>query len=190
MNDPTAKATLLQRRDVVPADHIAEKAMAATTRTQSARQIVVHPPRAFARVTLVCCLILIGVGIYLRVIGEDELVAWGVIALSGGTGFLFAPKALDWRPRLVIDDAGVLDRTLGIGLIRWDEVRGTALDFVDGKEFVCLQVQNPEKSDSNVPAGRRKLAAANRDAGFAEVTLDLSGVSMATEDVVALIQQR
>jgi hypothetical protein len=161
---------------------------------EASQKIVVHSPRGYAWVILSCCLILVGVGIYLLRIGEDEMVAWGIVALFSCVGVPFARRALDCRPRLVIDDTGVLDRTLKIGLVPWNEIRGAALDFVEGQEFVCLQVCNPEESAENqerkVSSARRRLAAANRDAGFAEVTLDLSGVSMATEDVLALIQQR
>jgi len=156
----------------------------------SSQQIVVHPPRAYARVILACCLVLVGVGVYLLVIGEDPVVAWGIVAMLSSMSVLFARRALDWRPRLVIDDTGVLDRTLKIGLVRWDEIQGAALDFVDDEELICLQVRNPQESTKKISSSRRKLAAANRDAGFAEVTLDLSGVAMATEDVLALIQQR
>jgi hypothetical protein len=160
---------------------------------ETAQQIVVHPPRAYARVILACCLVLVGVGVYLLVIGEDPLVAWGIVTLFSCTSVFFGRRALSWHPRLVIDESGVLDRTLGIGLVPWSDIQGAALEFVDDREFVCLQVRHPKESTEStakVPSGRKKLATANEKADFAEVTLDLSGVSMATEDVLALIQQR
>ena len=158
--------------------------------TATAQQIVVHPPRAYARVILACCLILVGVGVYLLVVGEDPPVAWGIVTLFACTSVFFGRRALGWHPRLVIDETGVLDRTLRIGLVPWSEIQGAALEFVDEREFVCLQVRHPQESATKVPSGRKKLATANQEAGFAEVTLDLSGVSMAIEDVLALIQQR
>lgn len=157
---------------------------------ETTQQIVVHPPRAYARVILACCLVLVGVGVYLLVVGEDAIVAWGIVTLFSCTSVLIGRRALGWQPRLVIDETGVLDRTLGIGLVPWSEIQGAALEFVDDSELICLQVRHPAESATKVPSGRKKLAAAHQEAGFAEVKLDLSGVSVATEDVLALIQQR
>jgi hypothetical protein len=135
-------------------------------------------------VTLVGSLLFVAAGTCVLRLGEgmdlyvDPRVAWGTIVFFGGIGLLFLRPALDSRPRLVIDDSGVLDRTLKLGLIPWAEIQGACLEFIHGEERVCLQVRN------------QKGSAAKSAPGFSEVTLDLTGLSMATEDVLSVIQRR
>ncbi|MHC4895906.1 MAG: hypothetical protein ACYTGW_02250, partial [Planctomycetota bacterium] len=67
-----------------------------------------------------------------------------------------------------------LDRTLKLGMIPWAEVQGAYLEFTHGEERICLEIRSPQDPTANI----------------SEVTLDLSGLSLPTEEVLGIIQRR
>lgn len=103
--------------------------------------------------------------------------------LTGGASVLFfgfcAGVAL-WqifqnRPRLVVSDAGLLDRTLGVGLIRWDDVEDAYVAHINPQPFICLRLRNPEAYLSGPHPARRSLSRASVAMGFTDLSLNLSG---------------
>ena len=56
-------------------------------------------------------------GAFIVATGDNAIAGWGSIVFFGGCALVGAVQLLDRRPRLVIDDRGVLDRTLKIGVI-------------------------------------------------------------------------
>ena len=54
-------------------------------------------------------------------------------------------QLLDSRPIVRIDDKGYFDRSLGVGVIPWDEIAGAHIEDVQGTEVLKVDLVNPEK---------------------------------------------
>ena len=130
------------------------------------------------------------------------LVAVGVILLFRGNWFglvpviffgscaaVFVRQIIDSRPRLVIDERGVVDRTLGVGLIEWADIVGAYVVSMNGTDFICLELRDAEKYRPRLSNVRRAMASANRRLGFTDFSLNLSGVDANTYEVFELVMK-
>ncbi len=111
------------------------------------------------------------------VIAHHSVVAW-VIAIVGGAGALIAAWEFhDRRPRVVIDDDGVLDRALAVGTIAWDDIRDVRVTRVNGRPQLCLDLPNAAKYTSRLPQPLRRIVPLNRQLGLTDLSVDLSGLA-------------
>lgn len=120
----------------------------------------------------------------------ETFVSGAGIAFFGVCALVLARQLFDSRPRIVIDDAGVFDRTLGVGVIPWDEIRGAQLRHIGGHPFVSLELRDEESWLARLRPMHRRLAAANRKLGFGALNLNLSATRADPVHVLHLVRGR
>jgi len=96
---------------------------------------------------------------------------------------VYARQLASSGPRLVIDDAGILDRTLKVGVIEWDDVEDATVGYIQGNAFVCMHLREPEKYLRRLSPVMRRIARANRSMGFTDLSLNLSGTDADPEQL-------
>jgi hypothetical protein len=119
----------------------------------------------------------------------ETFVGWAGIAFFGACALVLARQLSDPRPRIVIDDAGVFDRTLGVGVIPWDEIGDAQLRYIGGHPFISLQLRNEEAWLVKLRPMHRRLAAANRALGFGALNLNLSATRADPAQVLHLVRR-
>ena len=108
-----------------------------------------------------------------------------------GTGVAVGIRQFfDARPRLQITDEGILDRTLGVGLIPWNDITGAYVHSVNQEYFICLYVHDEQAYLSRLSPLKRKLAGANETLGFTALSLNLSGVDLNPEQLLEYIMKQ
>ena len=120
---------------------------------------------------------------------EGEWLGWIGLVFFGSGIPLFIWQIMDSRPRLIIDERGVFDRTLGVGCIAWSDVQTAYVKSISGTDFICLELRNAEQYRKKSSAIRRAMTTANRNLGFSDFSLNLSGVNAMTEDVFELVMK-
>jgi hypothetical protein len=81
------------------------------------------------------------------------------LALFGGLGIPAAIFQLrDTRPRLVLNREGVVDRTLGVGVIPWAEIFGAEMRSIFGQRFIALRLRDPNVFLERLSPMQRKCA--------------------------------
>jgi hypothetical protein len=147
------------------------------------RAVILGSPRrhwAFIAAIAFACAALGVVGI---IMAHRSVVVWVVAIGAGAVGLIAAWEFHDRRPRLVIDDRGVLDRRLAVGTIVWDDIQDVHVKRVSGRPQLCLDLVNAAKYTSRLPQPLRKLVPLNRQLGLTDLSVDLTGL---TADPVAL----
>ncbi len=142
--------------------------------------VVIRSARGKYAVLLVIAALLTTCGAVAAVVGRSPADRWlGVgVALFFGAGIvLFSRELLRSGPRIVIDDQGILDHTLGVGRIPWSDITDAYPMSMQGNDFICLELRNPEVWTQKLNPVQRALVAANRKIGFTELSINLSGVS-------------
>jgi len=132
-------------------------------------------------------------GIFLVSFGtasEERGAGWTSLLFFGACGALFIRQLLDSRPRLIIDEHGINDRTLGVGLIPWPEITDAYVKTIRGGDFICLKVRNPEMWLGNLSPVKRAMIKANLALGFTELNINLSGTNANPWLMLELIQKR
>ena len=133
-------------------------------------------------------------------IGALGFVAVGILILAKGNSSGWVPilffgsgvpiavwHIADSRPRLIIDEHGVTDRTLGVGRIAWGDIKDAYVRSINRNDFICLELKNPKEYSQKLSKVKRTMAAANRNLGFTDFSLNLSGVNARTEEVFELV---
>jgi len=136
---------------------------------------------------LIALTFVLGGALMVREHGHDAWVGWMCMAFFGMCAVIFIRQIIDTRPRLVIDDKGVMDRTLGLGVIPWSEMKGARLKSIHGQDFVCLELRNMDRWLDRLPPLKRRLASTNVVVGFAPINLNLSGVNADAGRILQII---
>jgi hypothetical protein len=139
-----------------------------------------------------CLLFVIG-GIFIISSGKGSkstLVGILGIVFFGFGFFVLLRQGLDRRPRIIIDEKGVTDRTLGVGRIDWEDIDAVQLTSVFSNNFVVLQLNNNEKYLKNLSNTSRKLTKVNKDLGFGALNLNLSSLDMKPKKIYEIIRNR
>jgi hypothetical protein len=121
---------------------------------------------------------------------ENALAGWTAIVFFGACAIVGIWQFIDGRPRLVIDQKGIWDRSLGIGTIAWADIDGAYVMSVAGNDFICLELREPERFVPRLSPVRRALSSANRALGATDFTLNLTGLEAETGEVFELILKR
>jgi hypothetical protein len=116
-----------------------------------------------------------------------RLIGVTSIVFFGGCAALFVRQLLDNRPRLVFDDVGVFDRTLDVGRIPWSDIDDARLMSIKGHHFISLSLRDEAKWTAKFTPLQHRLAQANRKLGFSALSLNLSGIQVQPEAVLALV---
>jgi len=135
------------------------------------------------------CFVMIGVLVLLKRgnVGMAGVVGWLNILLFGAGSLFYARKFFDSSPRLVIDDQGILDQTLGVGVIPWSEIAGAYLTTIGANPFICLELRNLEYWLGRLSPTQRALTSANKKLGAMEFNLNLIGVDADPAQVLTVI---
>jgi hypothetical protein len=150
-------------------------------------ELRLRPSRVRYGALLAIALGFVALGLVLVFAAGAPWIGWANVIFFGAAVPLFLRQLLDRRPRLVIDGEGVLDRTLGVGVIPWSEITGA--DFA-GSDFIRLSLRDPARCTARLGRVGRGLVAANRAAGFGELNLNLQGLAVRREDVLQSILAR
>jgi len=108
-----------------------------------------------------------------------------------GLGFVVFP-VLFFRTdaQVIINDEGIEDRRLRIGVIRWEDIHSLSIGSVNSVRFLCVELNDPEEYLSRLPRWKRWLAAADGAMGFPPLNIGFSGLSPGIEEVWAHLQDR
>jgi hypothetical protein len=144
--------------------------------------------RRYGALLLVACGF-VALGVFLLAVGDRDArwVAILCILFFGACAPTFLWQIVDRRPRLVVDDIGVFDRTLGVGRILWGDIEDGHLASINRQDFVCLILRDEARWVAELPPLQRRLVAANRALGFSGLNLNLSGLDVEASSVLALI---
>ena len=136
---------------------------------------------------LIGCIGFVVAGVWMVFAGKP--FGWLAIVFFGSGIPISIWQMADSRPRLIIDEHGVLDRTLGVGRIAWGDIEAAYVRSISGNDFICLELKNPEKYSQKLSQVKRAMAAANRRLGFTDFNLNLSGVEARTDEVFELVMK-
>ena len=140
---------------------------------------------------LLLSMALLAFGAFMVLDGKKGLVGWPCIGISFPMIFIFLWAIFDSRPRLILDEDGVIDRLLGVGKIFWKDIKGLSVRTAYKNDCVCLYMDEDSNQRylSNVSSIKRKLLTANVALGWPPLNLELSGIKGSTEEIFQAIVQ-
>jgi hypothetical protein len=137
---------------------------------------------------LAVSLAFVGVGTVLVTRTSHAVVGWLNLAFFGLCAVTFLWQVVDVRPRLVIDERGVFDRTLGVGVIPWSEIVAADAQSILGQPFVRLGLRDPSLFTRRLGRVQQAMTRGNRALGFEALNLNLGGLAVDPAVVVARVR--
>ncbi|HYF63625.1 MAG TPA: STM3941 family protein [Herpetosiphonaceae bacterium] len=158
-------------------------------------RIIINNSRVRFILLTVLSLAFVGIGVMLVTSASASRAGntwkgWLAIVFFGACAAVGAWQLFDRRPRLVIDDEGVFDRTLKVGRIPWSAIAGATPQSILGNHFIALDLRNEEEWIARLPKPYRSMVKGNEALGFAKLNLNLSGTDAKPAELLALIQYK
>ncbi len=140
----------------------------------------------FVQVLLVCTSVVASFYFF----KHDHNTLFGIVSLAAGITLLLLigtawPKP---PPIVVMNEEGILDRRLNIGVIPWTDITDVQIEF-DGK-FICLRVQNPEAYASKFPPAKREKIEFHQSLGFKMLNIEVKGLEINILQTVEAIREK
>ena len=150
--------------------------------------LIVQPSRKKWLGYLALSLAFVAAGVWMIATEGSSLLAWECTVFFGCTALVFVRQLSDRRPRITIDEKGILDRTLRMGVIEWNDIDGAYLKRMPGATFICLQLRDAKKYTSRLSPRVQRVVALNEKLGATPVSLNLTGVEAKPQEVLDLIE--
>lgn len=156
------------------------------------QDIVLRPSRRKLAWILLCGASLVAVSLWLIQAGRGLFVAWFGLVFFGLCMCAGVVRLFDRRPRLMIGEAGLFDRNLGVGLISWPEIAGATLRVVERQELLFLEMRDPAYWRARRPPLRRWLRWLNAGFGFGvdAFVIGFADVEIKGSQVHAIVLER
>lgn len=155
--------------------------------------LVVRPNR------LVLGLLLLGSGLFVALgrwmLGQangldEQLPAWAVLVVFGALAAVAGWFLLQRKPRMVLNDEGIEDFNLRMGLIPWSEITAAYVVPYLYYKNVQLQVRNPQLFRARQPGWMRGLGSYNEAFGVSPFTLQMSSTNASAQTVLDYINRQ
>jgi hypothetical protein len=120
---------------------------------------------------------------FIQAIGVLSILFFGIC------GFQIVRQLFDTRPRLILDDRGIFDRTLSTPVIPWSTILDAQIVQVKRSKFIALRLTDEEQRFAALPSAKRMMGAANQGLGFGRFNLNLAALSLSAEELLAIIHR-
>jgi hypothetical protein len=154
------------------------------------QRLVLRTARRHTYGKLACCVAGIGAGAALASIELTSWFGWGVLLIAGIPALILLRSLGEDTERIVIDDAGIRDTQLPIGIISWTEIEGATVQSIGGTKVVSLELRDPERVLRRLPPARQFIARKALEAGLPGVYLALRGIDADPAQIAELIGRR
>jgi hypothetical protein len=126
------------------------------------------------------------IGLYFF-LGYLPMVLW----LCGGVFVVIvvqsAVRGESTDPCIILDDEGVFDKRVKVGVISWDDIRRISLYDLQGAHYVCLELHNAEMYTARQPSWLKLASKTQRLVGMSSMSLSTSGLNMDSKTLAGLI---
>lgn len=165
--------------------------------------IELKPARGKLIFLLIGSLAFVGLGIFFSVAIPGDLyneapLARVLVGIVGIVSTLFfgacaieaIRQILDTRPRLVIDDRGIFDRTLSTPVIPWSSIIDAQIMQIRRSKFIALRLSDQEERYQALSPIKRIMSSANQGLGFSRFNLNLTALNISAEALLTTIQEQ
>lgn len=131
-------------------------------------------------------------GLYL-VINEDKgniYLDWFVFLLFASLTLLNVWILFDKRTRIVINENGIDDKKLGVGVIEWNDILDVKVVRAGKMDLIHLKLENPSKYKNKMSLFNKITAKLNHTLAGDSVQINVNIVDMEAVEIAEMIMTR
>jgi hypothetical protein len=127
-----------------------------------------------------------GVAAFAAVSGEEQ--RWMSLLILGTAGTACLVLGMTSGRRLTLEEGGLRGRPFG--LVRWSDVEDAFVRQNGLNRVLALKVREPSTYHERLSPWRRSLWKLSRAGGFGDLSFDITGFGISSEELVATIRAR
>lgn len=140
---------------------------------------------------LISLAISIGMVLYFQtdpsIVGDMFSPEWTFVIITGIFTIYYFWRMIDSTPKIIIDEIGIFNKYLGAGIIPWEDMKSVQLRKIQKKDYISIDVHNPDYFLSQMNFYRKWLYKANQSLGFVGFHVDISGIDIQPEDMLRMV---
>ena len=118
-------------------------------------------------------------------LGYLPFILWIVVPIAF-ISFLFKLiRGQSKAPIIILDEQGVFDRRLKVGVIEWDDIRRIRSYSLSGAEYISLELHDEKKYKSRRPLWLGAISQVQRLFGMTSIAISTNGLDV---DHATLVQ--
>jgi hypothetical protein len=90
---------------------------------------------------------------------------------------------------IVLNDEGVFDKRLHVGVIRWEDIRRITSHDLEGARYVSLELHDKKPYEARRPLWLKLLSQVQRVHGMSSISISTNGLNIHHDDLVDLIHE-
>ena len=138
------------------------------------------------RLALVTAAALVGLYLFLGYMPVVGWIAGSVIAVS----LIYrAIKGDSNDPVIILDEQGIFDRRLKVGVIRWADIRRAVPYSLQGIEYISLDLHDMKIYEARRPIWLRVMSKGQRLMGMSSVSILANGLEIDPETLVDMVHE-
>lgn len=116
-----------------------------------------------------------------------QAVGWVGVLFFGLCLVAWAARLMRGGPQVRIDNDGIEDRRLAVGVVPWGDVSSIYVGVVRSTKFLCVDVADPDAFLLRLRPWRRWLARRSMAMGFPPLSISFIDLSPGLRDVCAYL---
>ena len=127
-------------------------------------------------------------GLYLF-LGYMPVVGW-IAGVTIAIALVFRMIKGDSKdPVIILDERGIFDRRLKVGIIPWTDIRRAVPYSLQGIEYISLDLRNSKSYEARRPLWLRLLSKGQRLFGMSSISILANGLDMDAETLIGKMQE-
>lgn len=122
-------------------------------------------------------------------LGYLPFILWIVLPIALVSLLFKLIRGQSKAPLVILNEKGVLDRRLKVGVIEWDDIRRIKSYSLSGAEYISLELHNAKKYESRRPFWLSAISQVQRVFGMTSIAISTNGLDVAHETLVQLIHE-
>lgn len=92
-------------------------------------------------------------------------------------------------PCIVLDEQGVFDRRLKVGVIRWSDIRHISCHSLHGAEYISLELHDAAAYEARRPQWLKVLSQVQRVHGMSSIAISTNGLDVDINTLVNMLHE-
>jgi hypothetical protein len=93
------------------------------------------------------------------------------------------------EPLIILDEEGVLDKRLKVGVIRWADIRRISRHSLSGVEYISLDLHDTKEYNARRPLWLKLVSQVQRPLGMSSIAISTTGLDVDTDTLANMIDE-
>ena len=123
-------------------------------------------------------------------LGYVPVIVWILLAVTAPFILYRLIRGVNTEdPIIILDEEGVLDKRLKVGVIDWTDIRRITSHSIYSAEYISLHLHDTSKYESRRPVWLKLLSQVQRVFGMSSISISTMGLDVDRETLVDMIHE-